>query len=281
MKTAFALVAVLCISAAAAQEFSPKQTEMCLLTPAEMRSFGVIIQAGQAFYTEPPASRTSRPRKVVFTRNSIHLRSGRAAKDAPAKISPVFAVVEFPGGTAAYFRDPQHFTAAVKSKAEHYPEAIRHYSDPDNLIAVRFDLPAGSSPATSVTLWYLPTKDFLEQLPERYSNAVKNSVNDPDAPNYVQHDSDNRLHFEFKGLAPNPAASGETRATITVRGTVMLTVALFDLSGQKIAELPAREFSRGEHTIAIPVNELPAGMFIVGIRSADGQTEFERLMITR
>lgn len=289
MKIIVAIMLTVVVSSAIAadtpDQFSPKPTSVCTLTAAELRQIGVIAQLDKAYFIEPATGQNARlatAKKALISPEMIQLLSvSRHKKEIPSTFLPVFAVVEYAGGSAAYYRSRNHYTTATKRKVEYFPEAVHLYSDPDYLIGVRFELNNGDAPASKVTLWYLPTPEFLNALPERYRNDVGNAIKGTSDQPYIQTDPSERKNFSFTTLLPNPATSGVVTANVAVRGATTLTIALFDLNGQKIADVATREFIQGEHAIVIPLDALPSGMYIVGIRSAEGQIEFERLMITR
>ncbi len=289
MKTLFAFMLIAVVSSANADDarsgFAPKPTSVCNLTSAELRQIGVIASPDKAYFTEPATgqnAKTATAKKALISPDMIQLLSvSRHKKEIPSKFLPVFAVVEYAGGSAAYYRSRSHFQTATKRNVEYFPEAAYLYSDPDYLIGVRFSLENGEQPASTVTLWYVPTQEFIDALPERYRKGVDNAVKGTGDEPYIQTDPSERKNFSFNTLLPNPATSGVVTANVAVRGATTLTITLFDLNGQKIAEIATREYIQGEHAIVIPLDNLPSGMYIVGIRSSAGQTEFERLMITR
>ncbi len=282
MKLMLAYILLCAATILSAQNFSPKPTKMCELSSDQLRAIGIVAQADHAYFVEPAASRFTSAKKTVITPNVIQfLTVGRHKKEMPSKFQPVFTVIEYDGGSASYFRSKAHYEAARTNKSEYSPEAIRYFTTPDNLIGVRFRLGSANAAATIVSLWYVPTPEFLDALPKVYRNEIHNADTNADSIAYTQTNTDNKIYFDFKSIAPNPAANGSCSAIIDVRGTASLSLSLFDIAGRKILDFGNFQFSQGEQTIPMNFGELQSGMYIVGVQSEEGQTAFQRLMVTR
>ncbi|MCC6845311.1 MAG: T9SS type A sorting domain-containing protein [Bacteroidetes bacterium] len=275
MKT---LIAALIFAAAActAQNFSPPATEVYELNAEELRSIGVVLQVNRAYFIERINSKNASLKKTLISPQMIQFSGiGRHKKEIPSKFIPVFSVTEYSGGSTAYFRSLPHFMNATKNKVEYASEAVRFYNEPNNLLAIRFKLDDGEKPPANVTLWYIPTPEFLNALPARYRPKSDNNT-----VTNVQITTSERINFGIKGLAPNPAAGGQTSAKIAAHNNITLTIALFDISGRKLLDFGNFEFSQGEREILLNLGDLPPGMYVVGVNSAEGTAEFERLMVT-
>lgn len=275
MKTLIAAL-IFAATACTAQNFTPPPTETYELNAEELRSIGVVLQGGRAYFIEKSNSKNTSAKKTLISPQMIQfLGIGRHKKEIPSKFIPVFSVTEYPGGSAAYFRSQSHFAVAAKNKAEYTSNAAQFYAETNNLAAIRFRLDDGEMPTANVTLWYISTPEFLSALPARYRpKSDINIVTD------LQKITSERINFEIKGLAPNPAVSGQTNIKIVALDNTTLLMALFDISGRKLLDFGNFEFSQGEREILLNFGDLSPGMYIVGVNSAEGTAKFERLMVT-
>jgi len=69
---------------------------------------------------------------------------------------------------------------------------------------------------------------------------------------------------------PNPA-SGLTTVTVLLKEPAMLSFEIFNLTGQKVFEIPKQKYSVGQHQISFNVSQFPGGVYFYKFASDEGQ----------
>ncbi len=251
------------------------------LSAAELAELGVDATATAAEYRE---IRNGEEKRIVLM-NEIFDAKDLRAKDTrknPA-FAPRLAVMTSSRGSSAYFRQIEDFEAARRQDST--AAAIsQSYSLANGLVSVHFQISpkAGKKQTPSpidVYLWYEPTDEFVEKLPERYKEKIQEEKTNPqpDEPQFRQ--VNNPTTFSLS-IYPNPATSGVATLRINSEAAHDISITVSDINGNvALPEQRSEQIREGDTQISISIDGLAAGMYIVTVQSPDGARISERLIV--
>lgn len=153
-----------------------------------------------------------------------------------------------------------------------------------------------TTPGSDIILWYYPTPEFLDALPEQIANRLRIELG------FTTLVEEGVLHAEelkrrycgeynyldvcrvkdgalsITSVVPNPASE---RATVKVHVTERrnFTVSLHDMFGNRVAHISNLQLADSDE-IAIDVADKPAGTYLIAITSDKGEQVVERLIVS-
>lgn len=148
-----------------------------------------------------------------------------------------------------------------------------------------------------ITMWYVPNEEFLDAMPDRISVPLRKEleairkIEEEGVPvgeackGLDKEESFYDLCRISSGvltdamLFPNPARSN-TKASYFLSDNRRVTIKLHDLDGSYIKTLMKEEAqSFGQHEIAMPLNGIAAGFYLVSITTDKGENVVQRLIV--
>ncbi|MGF1564266.1 MAG: T9SS type A sorting domain-containing protein [Flavobacteriales bacterium] len=66
-------------------------------------------------------------------------------------------------------------------------------------------------------------------------------------------------------LFPNPVTNGTAQVVIDLAGTANVRMAIFNLQGKFVKDIPAQRMAQGRHQVALDVAELPVGTYVLAV----------------
>lgn len=143
---------------------------------------------------------------------------------------------------------------------------------------------------TEIVLWYLPTDEFINALPERYSGKLrheleiidkieKGEIQQIDACKEFQ-DYEPILNIcpvyhenlEIKSIAPSPGRD-DTQINFMNNKEQYLSIYLFDMNGREAMLVTEKKrYAEGEHNIMVDLRKIENGIYFVVIIDEDGNT---------
>lgn len=184
------------------------------------------------------------------------------------------------------FDEMPAFGSSIFNKEEEL-KCLEEYQDINKLIPISIKL---EDDEVNYILWYEPTIDLINSLPSKYAkmlsieyNASKSGETCGNTPNAAPlMDVWKACDGDVKnlGVAPNPA---KEKVTISFELLVAknISISLNDLTGMHIADLRSNVYTeKGNHSeqITLP-NNLTAGMYYIVLKSEQGETAIQRLII--
>lgn len=151
--------------------------------------------------------------------------------------------------------------------------------------------------ASEVILWYYPTREFVDALPERYRRSLQKEMNvmaDVHECNLPPSEACLRMTGEMsllnfcgrasgalKGLSvsPNPA-SGTFTLRYSLDDRRLISAALYNMRGAYVRDImPAAQLAAGAHSATVKLKGVQPGAYIVLLHSEQGEQISERLIV--
>ncbi|MBI3259996.1 MAG: T9SS type A sorting domain-containing protein, partial [Ignavibacteriae bacterium] len=139
-----------------------------------------------------------------------------------------------------------------------------------------------------VYLWYKPTTDFLDYLPEDIAEPVwaemstpKDRISSTQTGRFTDSWRDANVLLSSKPIYPNPA-SGKASLDFSLTSPTTLNIALFDITGKKIKDfVQSEQFQSGSSSVNLPLDGLTDGMYLVVITPNNALPVVQRIMIAQ
>ncbi len=146
-------------------------------------------------------------------------------------------------------------------------------------------------------LWFEPTKDFLQALPERYRDglAVELALSEKystlcDIPTDKERkELSGRTYFDtwrscsgaltMQSIVPNPVRNGSATVQFKSAEQRYVNVAIHDMTGNRVLEILHGESVQGQRDVPMNVSALRSGMYMVVITSDRGEQVVNRMVI--
>ena len=141
---------------------------------------------------------------------------------------------------------------------------------------------------TEIILWYVPTDEFINALPERYSSRLRNEleiiekiekgeIKKEEACKELQESVSilglcpvHHENLEIKSIYPSPGRD-DTHIKFTNGKEQKLSVYLFDMTGKEVKCIADKKlFLQGEHNLWIDLSNLISGIYIAVIIDDEG-----------
>ena len=150
---------------------------------------------------------------------------------------------------------------------------------------------------TEVCLWYVPTKAFIEALPERYRSSLEREITTiaevvrsngnveqacdriAGRPSYLELCRVSSGAITGASVHPNPASDAAT-LSFHLKEDRIVSVTLHDLSGRYLNHIEQGEnLHAGDRTIPVDLSKLNKGAYLVAVRSTQGEQAVARLIV--
>lgn len=231
-------------------------------------------------------------RKVMLTKNSVKVKSSskREVDDAPP-FAPIFAVNVFKGGSAVFYSKAKDSKHNFDSSGMPLSALDSEWANQLVCIYIEFTPKStGKQPAekNQIYLWYKPSTEFLDYLPEDIAESVwaemstpKDRISATQTGRFTDSWRDANVLLSTKPLYPNPA-SGKANLDFSITAPSILTISLFDITGKKIKDfVQSEQFQSGSSSINLPLDGLTDGMYLVVITPNNASPVVQRLMIAQ
>jgi hypothetical protein len=148
-----------------------------------------------------------------------------------------------------------------------------------------------------LVLWYYPTDEFIESLPERYRKALRNEIeiissiesgalSIDEACNLIEEESFYDFcrfangAIEIQNLYPNPVYGGEITMKFKTTELRNLEINIYDIQGAFIGRLSnINNLNAGEHHIKLKLSNLTTGTYLIGLKSDKDEFVSQRIII--
>ncbi len=146
-------------------------------------------------------------------------------------------------------------------------------------------------------LWYYPTPQFIEALPERYRNALRKELNVissiksgalpiNEACKLIAEESFFDLcrfsngAIEFNNVYPNPTYNGNVTLSFKTSEQRNIEINAYDIQGNFLGRISVlKNLEKGSHNIKMDLTKLTTGLYIIGILSDKNEFVSQRLVI--
>lgn len=182
-------------------------------------------------------------------------------------------------------------------------DPIRNRALIGRLVPVYFRLEGAEIAGTNlrmnaeVCLWYVPTKAFIEALPERYRSSLEREITTiaevvrsngnveqacdriAGRPSYLELCRVSSGAITGASVYPNPASDAAT-LSFHLKEDRIVSVTLHDLSGRYLNHIEQSEnLHAGDRTIPVDLSKLNKGAYLVAVRSTQGEQAVARLIV--
>lgn len=170
-----------------------------------------------------------------------------------------------------------------------YRQSIDNYMKLNKLIPVRVNLPDCEN---HYILWYEPTDEFLEALPEDHRERIEKELqvfeNSEDVcrdvpkageENYLDLWRSCSGSIENFTVFPNPT-SGNVNVSYDLKDQRDINIAIHDLDGRKIKELSGNKSrTPGKWTENYNIGNLQPGMYLISVQTNSGAQAVQRIIL--
>ena len=171
-----------------------------------------------------------------------------------------------------------------------------YIQDYDELIPIVVDIENGKV-INRIVFWFIPNEDFIEKLPIRYKNELKNemsAIKDLEQGNKDKKDvcelvseksffgtcRDESGSLSIESIYPNPATNGNIKIDFNLGESRNIKIDVHDINGNFIGNiLPLKRLNKGKHILPIELKDLKSGLYLISIRSEKGEIVSSKLII--
>jgi len=198
-------------------------------------------------------------------------------------LSPRLAINVFKTGSTAYFSRRNDLEKITDTKIGDTEQTIYSYADANSLVGIHIKIknPDPNVKQNDIYLWYEPTEEFINKLPERYKNELQKELNSNNEKSYTNDAGSNTFLFSDVKLYPNPANNGFVNFRFSILEEKNITISIYDISGKLVkSSLSNQNVNIGEHNLKLELSDIPVGMYLVCLTAESGETIVQRLIIT-
>ncbi len=151
----------------------------------------------------------------------------------------------------------------------------------------------------AVDLYFVPNREFVERLPERYRSRLQQELQLLDQITKgelpisracdILHQQKGASMLEICGaegaelnalsVYPNPVQSGSFSCSFEAQNEGSYNISLYTLQGQLAHNLLQTSFRKGSNTITIDTHSIPSGIYVLSLSSAKGVQATKRIII--
>ncbi|MCK5743002.1 MAG: T9SS type A sorting domain-containing protein [Chlorobi bacterium] len=172
-----------------------------------------------------------------------------------------------------------------------------HVGDPDALPNdTTLTLREQNYTYAEVILWYMPTEEFLEALPDRYEIPIREelglmkevadgNITHEELCEKLSEDSYfNQCEPESESISeakvyPNPVGT-RTKCAFTLEKDDIVSIAVYELTGRKITDvITNKQFTAGVNTVEVNTAGLQKGMYLLLINQSQGEQTVVRFVV--
>jgi hypothetical protein len=273
---------------------------MLRLSEYNLAKLGIRISDQGVYYTEKGNATSQTPkgnpaRKVILTKNSVTIKTpAKKEIDDVLPFAPVFSVNVFKNGSAVFYANGKNKNYQFDSKGSLTTQPIDVDTEwANHLVCIYVEFTPksnGKLPATNnqCYLWYKITTELLDYLPTDIAEPLWSEIFTPkqgftESPTGHFTDSwrDWNAILTTKPLYPNPAY-GKTTLDFTLSAQTYLSIAIYDVNGQKISDLITnQQYSSGNNSVQLPLDGISEGMYLVVITPYNEKPVVQRILIAR
>ncbi len=273
---------------------------MLRLSEYSLAKLGIRISDEGVYYRERLTeyrgkSAILQNRKITLTKNAVKIKTATKKEiEQTPPFAPVFAVNVFKGGSTVYYSKAKDLKYNFDSKGTIVTPSDSADSDWVNqLVCVYIEFTPKvsgklSENKNSIYLWYRATSDLLEYLPEDIAEPVwiemftnKRWLNESVNGRFTDSWRDGNDLLTTKPIYPNPA-SNKASLEFSLTNSTILSVALFDIQGQKIKDIIInQEYQSGTANLPITLSELSDGIYLVVITPNNSTPVVQRIIVVQ
>ncbi|PKL85634.1 MAG: hypothetical protein CVV22_06945 [Ignavibacteriae bacterium HGW-Ignavibacteriae-1] len=212
---------------------------------------------------------------------------GNWAKDSYSKVVPIIAAFKYNNTDHKYV-----FISHDSPISQKYIENM----DYSKLLPIEIKFNKNDL-IEKLVLWYYPTDEFIESLPERYKKALKNEIEIissiesgtlslEEACNFIEEESFyDYCRFangaiEIQNLYPNPVYNGSITMKFKTTEVRNIEINIYDIQGAFIGRLSnINNLNAGEHHIKLNLINLTTGTYLIGLKSDKNEFVSQRIII--
>lgn len=185
---------------------------------------------------------------------------------------------------------------------DYFNEKIRNFPD---MIPVRVHL-ADKTPIPDnfdytlnfMIFWFFPTKEFVDALPDRYRETLRNELDIIDkinSGNMLVQDAckgfdEKESFFEICKLSsgalsdlsvyPNPSFNNDATCRFTLTSKRKITITIHDVSGKYIATIMKNETKApDDYQVKLNLGNISKGIYLVAVSTDNGEQVVQRLIL--
>ncbi|MBK9247566.1 MAG: T9SS type A sorting domain-containing protein [Ignavibacteria bacterium] len=270
-------------------------TRLLHLSEYNLAKIGVrVTDKGVTFIENvQPENSTSPKRKILLTKNAVSVSIAKKKDLSDVReFAPVFAVNTFKSGSAAFYRtinDTKKFTYPDSLLSGNSTKIINaDWANKLVCVVVEFTPKVKNSGKNIVYLWYEPTNTFIDALPIEIAEPIWSETLLADKG--ILASAEGNFTDSWRSTSelitsivyPNPVQSSSATVEFTLNSPTSLTIALYDISGNRIREFyPKTSYPEGKQILELPLTSITNGMYFVTIIAENRQPVVQRLLIAR
>ncbi len=291
----FCFVFLFAIQIAKSESVTPEKiqaTSLIKLNQEELEKLGINFSKNQISFIETKiiydknGKKGDRATKIIISKDKI---SGRdlKMKQEETFVFPRIAVNVFSYGTALYYSKFLDFeemnTSSHSSKSK--SDSVNYYAKANELVCVYFEFEPKNSKKSSknqVYLWYEPSNEFIDLLPEEYQKQLRPNANQTQPEtNYTIPESNVENVIISSLVYPNPVTNKTAYIKLELAESRNFSIAVYDISGNKVKDIAnSQAYIKGQNEIALNFENITSGMYIIMLVSDRQETAMMRIIIS-
>lgn len=266
-------------------------TSLIKLNQEELEKLGISVERNQISYIESKifdeknGEKRDRSRKIMITKDKILGRNYKK-KQKESYVFPRIAVNVFSYGTALYYSKFLDFEKmnVSKNSTKSKSDSVNYYAKANGLVCVYFEFEPKTSKKScknQVYLWYEPSSQFIDLLPEEYQKQLRPETNETNPEtNYTIPESNVENVIISSLVYPNPVTNKTAYIKLELAESRDFSIAIYDISGNKVKDFANNQsFIKGQNEIALNFENITSGMYIIMLVSDKQETAMMRVII--
>lgn len=244
----------------------------------DLKNLDVTVKNGSATYIE---TKSKAQDKKIYQKLKIDgkLITGsnlpKNEKPPQTPLHPRFVVCESSLGISSYFSRAGDFEEVVFDDENN----IIEYAKANDLVCVYFELESADKKSKSkVYLWYEPSRELKEKLPDEYSSLIN-------IPNEKHQQDELPVSTEINAISgllvfPNPVLNQSCRMKFKVEDHRNISCAIYDIEGNKIKDIfHNKRFENGEFVENIQLDNFRDGVYMIVIFTDSNESLSQRIIV--
>lgn len=208
-------------------------------------------------------------------------------KSEYSKTIPVISAFKYNGTRHRYIY--QHYNSPIR---------LNYLGDFDYSKLIPLELKFGDSLIIEkLILWYYPTPEFINLLPERYKKVLSNELNIMSKINKGELDLntacekvDKETFFDIcrfqsgvisiRSIYPNPVYQQVTTLDFELTDSRIVEINIYDLQGNFVGKVSnSMKIDKGKHTLKLNLGQLTTGIYLLGMKTDKNEFVSQRIVI--